>query len=446
MNSRVKRQSIDKRLVATKKVADKVDHLGDSDYRMLADGYFVHNDTHRTRISNNDLICGGTGMNKTIGYINPLIRQMCGSMIISDTKDTLYELHGDYLRENGYKVYRLDIVTGRDSCAYNPLEYVKYDAETDTFNERDIVSLAKMLCNFNSEHDKFWNESAQILLTALISYILEATPFSDHHMNSIKKLFNLANNPSKLNAIMEELGTENPSSFAYNRFKTYKMVVQAEKTHACVLMFAANAINNFDCKETRNVFESRNDLKFEDIGKEKTAFFINMSDRDHSMDNIIGLLYRDLLDKLITYAESLPEKRLPVPVRFIMDDFSAGCRIEDFSKIISVIRSREISVSLVIQNISQLEEGYTKQEARTIIANCAHILFLGSSDNETIDYFSRKMNVPFNKIQNMTVEDAYLFEAGNPKGGMKVKKYYPPEIKASIEKYAKLVEKEQMSK
>ena len=77
MNSRVKRQSIDKRLVATKKVADKVDHLGDSDYRMLADGYFVHNDTHRTRISNNDLICGGTGMNKTIGYINPLIRQMC---------------------------------------------------------------------------------------------------------------------------------------------------------------------------------------------------------------------------------------------------------------------------------------------------------------------------------------------------------------------------------
>lgn len=429
-----------KNLSTKKKIVETRDHFGDPNYRMLADGFFVHNDTHITRISNNDLICGGTGMNKSIGYINPLIRQMCSSMIISDTKDTLYEQHGDYLREHGYKVYKLDMISGKDSCTYNPLEYVRYDAETDSFNERDIVALARMLCNFKDEKDRFWSESAQILLTSLIAYILEATPFEEHHMGSVKKLYNMASSPALLDKLMNELGAESPESFAVSRFNTFKAVAQADKTYACIMMFVASAINNFDCKETKGIFEGRNNLSFEDIGKEKTALFINMSDTDHSMDNIFGVLYRDLLGKLIGYADSLPEKRLPEHVRFIMDDFSAGVAIEDFSKIISIIRSREISVSIVLQNISQLEEMYTPQEAKTIIANCAHLLFLGSTDNDTVDFISKKMNVPFHKIENMTIEEAYLFEQGNPRGGMKVRKYYPPEIRASINRYASICE------
>ena len=417
-----------------KEASNKETHFGDPNYRMLADGYFVSNDTHKTMKNNNDFICGGTGRSKTTSYVEPLIEQMCGSMIISDTKNTLYYKHADKLRAAGYRVLRLDMITGEDSCTYNPLEYVRYDEENDSFNERDIVALTNMLCNSSCDKDMFWIESAQMMLSSIISYVLEATPFKEHHMGSVAKLFNLSVSKAKLDRLMSELEAENPDSFAVSRYKRFCSVTQAEKTYACILMFAANAINNFDCKETKKVFEAKNDIDFRDIGREKTALFINMSDSERSMDKILCLLYRDLLGKLMRYADSLPEKRLPVPVRFIMDDFASGSVIQDFSKIISVIRSREISVSIIVQTVSQLDELYSHEEAKTIIANCDHFLFLGGNDNETADFISKKMNVPVHKIMGMPIDTAYLFEAGNPKCGMRVKKYYPDYIKNAFEK------------
>ncbi len=401
---------------------------GNPEYRMLADGYYVSNDTHKTKLNNNDIICGGSGRNKTTGYVQPLISQKCGSMVIADTKNYLYEQHADELKKAGYKVYKLDVVTGEDSCSYNVLEYVRYDAETDTYNERDIMSLAHMMCNVNVKEDKdpFWRTSAEIILSSVISFVLESCPISEHHIGTVNKLIDTLYDLRKYELLIKEHESEFPDSFAVSRFRRFKVVAGADKTYSCIMMFLSTAVSCFSCKETKDIFCNRSSIDFEKMGEEKTAVFLNVSDVDDSMDMVISLFYRDVLGKLIRYADKQPEKRLRVPVRFIIDDFASGCRIEDFSKIISVIRSREISVSVIIQSVTQLEELYTKQEAMTILSNSDHFLFLGTSDNQTAEYIGRKMNVPYYNILNLPLNSAYLFEAGNPKGGMKVKKYYPP--------------------
>ena len=412
----------------TKKVVNVNNHFGDSKYRMLAKDLFVSNDTHKTKLNNNDLIIGKSGSGKSTCYVGPLIEQMCGSMVISDTKNTLYYKHADKLKAAGYNVLKLDMITGEDSCSYNPLEFVRYDETTDRYNERDVVVLSEMLCNDKESKDPFWGESARLFLSSLIAYMYESLPFEEIHMGSLNKMFCLCEDQRKLNQLMKELEAENPDSFAVSRYKRFKAVSSAEKTYACILMYVANSISNYDCRETRDVFNKRNDVDFESLGKKKTALFVNISDSERSMDKVVGVLYRDILGKLMRYADSLPEKRLPVHVKFILDDFASGSKINDFSKIISVIRSREISVSIICQTLFQLSELYTPDEAKTIISNCDHLLFYGCNDVDTAEYISRKINVPAHKISGMPYDVAYVFEAGNPKGGMRVNKYFPPYI------------------
>ena len=412
---------------------------GNPNYRMLGDGYYVSNNSHETWLNNNDIVCASAGRNKTTGYVEPLISQKCGSMIISDSKNYLYEKHAQELRDAGYKVYKLDMVSGEDSCSYNVLEYVRYDPEMDTYNERDIVALSHMLCRIDDDKDPFWRSSAEIFLSSLIAFVLEATPLEEHHMGTINKLFGLLNDFKKYDNLMKEHLSEFPESFAVARYYRFKSVAMAEKTYSCIVMFVANAINNFDCRETKNIFYKRNSFDFESIGREKTALFLNVSDTDGSMDTIIGLFYRDMLGKLMRYADRLPEKRLPVPVRFIIDDFSSGTIIEDFDRIISVIRSREISCSIIIQSLSQLESLYTEAGAATIISNCDHLLFLGTTEVRMAEYISKKLNVPYQKVLNMPMDEAYLFESGNTRGGIKLKKYIPPYMRKGITEKSKEV-------
>lgn len=191
------------------------------------------------------------------------------------------------------------------------------------------------------------------------------------------------------------------------------------------MMFVSNALTGFDCHETREIFSGKSDVDFKRIGMERTALFVNVSDTDRSVDRLVNIFFAHAFNRLIETADSTPEKRLPVPVRFILDDFATNTVIPNFPQIISVIRSREISVSIVLQNISQLRELYSEAEADTITSNCDHLLFLGTTEVNTARFIGEKMNVPFYKVLNLPLEDAYLFESGSASGGVKVAKYRP---------------------
>ena len=142
------------------------------------------------------------------------------------------------------------------------------------------------------------------------------------------------------------------------------------------------------------------------------ALFVNVSDMDRSFDRLVNVFYTQAIQQLCREADRNPDGRLKVPVRIILDDFATNVVIPDFDKIILVIRSRELSVSVILQSISQLETLYTPAQAMTILNGCDHMLYLGGQDVDTADYISIKANKPIENILNMGLGDAYLFERG----------------------------------
>ena len=149
------------------------------------------------------------------------------------------------------------------------------------------------------------------------------------------------------------------------------------------------------------------------MGKHKTALFLTISDTDRSMDRLTNLFYTQALHELCNSADQdYKDHRLAVPVRVILDDFAANVYIPDFDKIISIIRSREVSVSIILQSLSQLESMYGGARAKTILNNCDHCLYLGGQDVDTAKYMSIKTNKSINSILNMQLNAAWMFERG----------------------------------
>ena len=156
--------------------------------------------------------------------------------------------------------------------------------------------------------------------------------------------------------------------------------------------FANRALEPFEFEEAKHIFNNKDRFDIRSLGREKTVLFLNVSDTDRTFDQLVNIFYTQALQILCTQADSSPGGKLNVPVRIIMDDFAASARIPDFDKIISVIRSREISVSLILQSLTQLESMYSHAQALTIINNCDHLLYLGSQDLETANFIGFHAN------------------------------------------------------
>uniref|UniRef100_UPI00260ABE1C type IV secretory system conjugative DNA transfer family protein n=1 Tax=uncultured Dysosmobacter sp. TaxID=2591384 RepID=UPI00260ABE1C len=171
----------------------------------------------------------------------------------------------------------------------------------------------------------------------------------------------------------------------------------------------------------RRMFRMKQQVDMGSFLREKTALFISISDSDRSQDSLVNLFYTQALQYLMNAADKQSDSRLPIPVRFILDDFSTNTLIPDFDKIISVIRSREIYVSLVVQSLSQLEGLYGHARAQTIVNNCDHCLYLGGADIETAEYFARKLNRLTSTVLDLPLDSMFLFTRGEKP--RKVQKY-----------------------
>ena len=177
-------------------------------------------------------------------------------------------------------------------------------------------------------------------------------------------------------------------------------------------MIAGEKLSFFANKGLQDMFTNPNQIDFKEMSNHKTALFINVSNSDRSNDRFLNLLYTQALHELCDYADASPYGHLKVPVRFIMDDFASNAVIPDFDKIISVIRSREIYVSIILQSLTQLNSLYGDDRAKTIINNCDSCLYLGGQDVETARYISVKANKTVDNILNLPVNTAYLFVRG----------------------------------
>lgn len=391
--------------------------------RILCQGHFQDNDTRVTGLNNNDAVIGPSGAGKTRGYVLPNILQCSESLIVTDTKGNLSKLTGRTLRSNGYEVIDIDLRDCAASpCGYNPLMYVRRDKKTGRCVEQDILQIAAALSPVESRSDPFWEHMTQLALSVMISYVLEYLPYREHHLGSVVRLMREMGTGS-FDALLGEVCEISPESFTAVQYKMFNSLKHSDRTYACVLGFLAEKLSPFAFSGAQRLFTYSRQLYIQNLGNRKTAVFLNVSDTDRSMDTLASLFYAQALQVLCRYADSQPERRLRVPVRFIMDDFaasSANC-IENFDQITSVIRSREISVSMVLQSLSQLEAAYGTSRAVTILNNCDNLLYLGGQDVETARYIGAKANKTVYTILDMPPDSAWLFTRG--KQPREVKKF-----------------------
>lgn len=380
-------------------------------YRILADGVQVDNDTWATGLNNNDLVIGPSGGGKTRGYVMPNILQCAGSMVIADTKGRLLSELGPALEREGYQIANLDFTDCLHSCGYNPLAYVRYDEQRGAYNEQDIMTISACIVTAEITKDPFWENTARMVLESIIGYVLECLPQEEHHLGSVVDLFGEMRN-KVFHDLFGELCEITPYSFAAMRYKSYMTCFEADKMYASIMGILSEKLAVLTFDGARALYVNPNQIDIPSLGQKKTALFLTISDTDRSMDKLANIFYSQALHVLCRTADKSEGYRLPVPVRFLLDDFASNVCIPDFDKIISVIRSREISVSLMLQSISQLDSLYGPARAKTIINNCDHCLFLGSLDVDTARYISVKANRSVNTILDMPVGEAWLFARG----------------------------------
>ena len=385
--------------------------------RILADGHVISNDTWATGLNNNDIIIGPSGAGKTRGVVKPNILQTAlqggESMIITDTKGQLCRDMASVIRQYGYQVLELNLADcARSRCGYNPLEFIRYDLATDSYNTQDIMSVATILTPLET-YDSFWDLFARQFLGAMISYVLECLPRREHNLNTVVKLFHQTGGKN-FDKLFDELCEIAPDSFAATQYKMFRLSKGADKMYSSTLGILAPKLSVFAADGVSRLFTAPRRIRFRDIATKRIAVFLHISDTGRAMDKLATLFYSQALQVLCNYADRQPGGRLPVPVRFYLDDFAAAadCCIPDFDKIASVIRSREISTTVILQSLSQLEASYRHARALTILNNADHLLYLGGQDVETARYISAKADKSVSTILNMPLDCAYLFSRG----------------------------------
>lgn len=381
--------------------------------RILARDQTVSNDTWATGLNNNDLIIGPSGSGKTRGYVLPNILQADESMIVTDTKGDLCQQTKALLEKRGYVVQEIDLTDCISSpYGYNPLDYIRVGYD-HCCHEQDVMMVAAALVPVENQREPFWDLAARSMLACLIAYTMECLPECEHTMDSVTRLFREMGS-GKFDQLMKELVEIDPECIAAVQYQMFSLTQKADRTYASIQGILAEKLSTFTFSGPRFVLNHPQKISLPSIGEHKTAVFIHVSDTDRSMDRIAALLYTQALQVLCNRADEQQDRRLKVPVRLILDDFAAAADscIPDFDKITSVIRSREISVSIILQSLSQLEASYGHSRAMTIINNCDHLLYLGGQDVETARYIAAKANKPMTGILQMPLDGAWLFTRG----------------------------------
>lgn len=376
---------------------------------ILPDGKYYSLDDYKTRLNNNVLVVGTTGAAKTRTVITPNLLECVGSYVVTDPKGNLYRQWGDYMKHHGYRVVRLSFIHPEQSVHYNPLKYVKSTQQIQQ------LSNALVYADEGRAQDPYWDNTSLMLINSLIAYIKETVPENskDHNFHNILELLrNAGRNDSRrttLSVLMEELHDTNPRSWAYKQFQNVNQA--PEKTFNTIVSTSIAKFCSIDTEELAKMM-SYDEINLASIGQKKTVVFVEVSDSDRSMDMLINMFFTQAMNQLCTYAdEKCANSQLPVPVRFFMDDFATNCKIENFENMISNIRSRKISVMMILQSLSQLEESYGRS-AHTIADDCDTLIYMGGNDPETAHQIAIRCNKTTQTVLHMPLCSSWIFRRG----------------------------------
>ncbi len=344
----------------------------------------------------NVLVVGGSGSGKTRFCIKPNLLQCASkkypcSFVVTDPKGDVVVDVGRALQKNGYVIRILNLIDTKKSNRYNPFRYIH--------SEKDILKFVDVLIANTSDPtktggDEFWTKAEKLLYLALIGYIHYEAPEDEQNMTTLVDMLNSMEVReddelfmNRVDLLFMELEEKNPNHFAVRLYKEYKLA--AGKTAKSILISAAARLSVFNIQEVRDLTEY-DELGIETLGDRKTALFIIMPETDKSLNFIISIFFTQLFDLLCERAYKVYGGRLPVHVRCLVDEAANIGKIPELDTIVSIIRSREISLMLIYQALSQLKSRY-KETADTIIGNMDSFLFLGGNEGSTTKELSEML-------------------------------------------------------
>ena len=349
--------------------------------RLGMDGYI-------TQRNMNVLVVGGSGSGKTRFFCKPNIYSANCSYLITDPKGELLRAAGALLAAQGYEVRVFNLIDPSQSDGYNPFSYIH--------SEKDVLTLIDNLIKNTtprnaSSNDPFWEKAEIALDSALMLYLVSEAPPEEQNFEMLIYMMNFAEvreeddqYRSPLDMLFRALEEEQPNHVAVKQFKAFKQA--AGKTAKSILISCGARLAPFDIKELRDLMVY-DEMELDTIGDKKTALFLIMSDTDSTFNFVIAILQSQLTNLLCDKADDVYGGRLPVHVRFILDEFANIGQIPQFDKLIATIRSREISASIILQSQSQLKAIY-RDNADTIVGNCDTMLFLGGKEKTTLKEIS----------------------------------------------------------
>lgn len=363
--------------------------------KVLTQNTAIGLDGRKHRRNLNVLVCGGSGAGKTRFYAKPNIMQANTSFIVLDPKGELLRDTGNMLKKQGYDIKALDLINMEKSDCYNPFVYIHNDNDI----QRLVTNLFKNTTPKGSQsNDPFWDQAASMLLKALVSYLHYEAPPEEQNFSMVLELIRAGELPddeggsqdmvaySPLDELFfEKLEKRCPDHIALKYYRSYHSGSTKTLKSIQITLLARLEKFNLDFLANMTCFD---DLELDKIGEKKTALFALIPENDTSFNFIVGMLYTQLFQQLYYQADFVHNGRLPVHVHFVMDEFANIALPDDFDKLLSTMRSREISVSIIIQNMAQLKALFEKQW-ESIVGNCDEFLYLGGNEQSTHEYVSK---------------------------------------------------------
>ena len=348
-------------------------------------------DGRKHRRNLNVMVVGGSGAGKTRFFAKPNIMQANTSFVVLDPKGEILRDTGGLLEKQGYDIKVLDLINTEKSHGFNPFVYLRDD--------KDVLRLVSNLIRNTTpkgaqSNDPFWERAETALLEALILYLVNEAPPEEKNFPMVMEMINAAEvkeedeeYASVLDELFERLAMNDPEHLAVKQYHIFKLA--AGKTAKSILISLGVRLEKFNLPQIASVV-NHDELDIPSLGERKTALFAIIPDSDSSLNFIIGMMYSSIFQELYHIADHVYGGRLPVHVHCVMDEFANIALPDEFDKLLATMRSREFSVSIIIQNIAQLKALFEKQW-ESIIGNCDEFLYLGGNEDSTHELVSKKL-------------------------------------------------------
>ena len=374
---------------STAQVNRKYANAHSMENKILTQNVAIGLDGRKHRRNLNTLVCGGSGAGKTRFFAKPNLCQANSSYVVLDPKGELLVSTGKLLEAKGYSIRVLDLINMDRSHCYNPFVYLRDDNDI----QRLVTNLFKNTTPKGSQsQDPFWDQAATMLLLALVFYLHYEAPPEEQNFPMVMEMIRAGDvredddtYKSALDILFERLEMRNPEHIALKYYRNYHS--GSGKTLKSIQITLISRLEKFNLDSLASITQN-DELELWSLGEQKTAIFAVIPDNDSSFNFLVGMLYTQLFQQLYHQADFVHGGRLPVPVHFLMDEFANVALPDEFDKLLSTMRSREISVSIIIQNLAQLKALFEKQW-ESIVGNCDEFLYLGGNEQSTHEYVSK---------------------------------------------------------